>query len=143
MSSTQIANELWMIRRVFERWSVEIPVALTETFVEEDRYWHAYDDHRSVSLTSMVVADDRGPVAPNKILREALALLDGVPVEGTPPGLLGRAVAKDVTQPARASRALSGILAVTGRLLLITVTSDDPDFARRVWLSIRRASPVM
>jgi hypothetical protein len=136
MLSNAAPLELWMVCRPFERWSIQIPAGFTETFVTEDHYWHAYEDHRSVSLTSMVVTDQRGPVAPRAILREALALLVGGPVDVVPPGLMGGAVIVDTTEPARASRALSGILAVHGRLLLVTVTSDDLDFARRVWMSI-------
>jgi len=32
---------------------------------------------------------------------------------------------------------LSGMLAAEGRLLIVTITSDDLDWALQVWLSIR------
>ncbi|WP_310526626.1 hypothetical protein, partial [Nocardioides sp.] len=77
-----------------------------------------------------------------RILRQA-SPLDGSPVDEVPAGLLGRATTCVAPQPAMASRLLSGLLATDGRLLLVTVTSDDLEWARRVWLSIRsHAAPV-
>jgi hypothetical protein len=129
-------------RRVFEAWSIQLPAAFTETFVDADGYWHAYDEHRSVSLTSFVISEERDPVRANRILRQAPPL-DGSPIDQVPSGLLGRAATCAAPQPARASQILSGLLATDGRLLLVTVTSDDLEWARRVWLSIRsHAAPL-
>jgi hypothetical protein len=125
-----------VVRRVFDAWSVEVPASFAETFVHEDSYWHAWDEHRSVSLTSIVVTDKRGPVSAGLIARE-IPPMDGDPVEELPPGLAGHAGTTAAIQPARASRMLSGMLAADGRLLLATITSDDLDWARMVWLSIR------
>jgi hypothetical protein len=63
--------------------------------------------------------------------------LDGTPVDRLPPGLVGQAIVGDAIKPARASRMLSGMLAAPGRLLVATITSDDLDWARQIWLSIR------
>jgi hypothetical protein len=123
-------------RRVFEAWSIEVPAAFTETFVDADGYWHGHDERRSVSLSSFVVSEERDPVRASRILRQAPPL-DGSPVDQVPPGLLGRAVTCAASEPARASQLLSGLLATDGHLLLVTVTSDDLEWARRVWLSIR------
>ena len=123
-------------RRVFEAWSIEVPAAFTETFVDADDYWHGHDERRSVSLSSFVVSEERDPVRASRILRQAPPL-DGSPVDQVPPGLLGRAATCAAPEPARASQLLSGLLATDGHLLLVTVTSDDLEWARRVWLSIR------
>ena len=111
-------------------------IAELETFVDADGYWHGYDERRSVSLSSFVVSEERDPVRASRILRQAPPL-DGSPVDQVPPGLLGRAVTCAASEPARASQLLSGLLATDGHLLLVTVTSDDLEWARRVWLSIR------
>jgi hypothetical protein len=121
-------------RRVFEAWSIEIPAAFGETFVDGS-YWHAYDDDRSVSMSSVLLSDANGPVSADRIISE-LPLLEGRPFEELPPGLAGRATTGPTIQPARASRMLTGMLAQDGRLLIVTITSDDPDWARLVWRSI-------
>jgi hypothetical protein len=41
-------------------------------------------------------------------------------------------------QPAHASRAITGIIAVDGTALVATITSDDLSWAAIVWLSLRR-----
>jgi hypothetical protein len=125
-----------IFRRVFPAWSVEIPESFAETFVEDDAYWHAWDDHRSVSLTSIHLTDDRGPVSAGMIARR-FPRLDGSPVDDLPPGVAGRAVTTSAPLPARASQMLTGMLAAPGRLLVVTITTDDLDWARRTWLSIR------
>jgi len=73
-----------VVRRVFEAWSIEIPVSLAETFIDADSYWHAYDDHHSVSLTSIVVTDKRGPVSAQRIVRH-VPPMDGDNVRTCPP----------------------------------------------------------
>lgn len=123
-------------RWVFAAWSIQIPAAFEETFVDADGYWHGHDEHRSVSLTSLVISEGGDPVNASRILRQAPPL-DGSTVDEVPPGLLGRAATGAAPQPARASQLLSGLLATDGRVLLVTVTSDDLEWARRVWLSIR------
>ena len=55
MSRTSAPPEPTVERRVFEAWSIEIPAAFDETFIREDDYWHGYDEHRSVSLSSIVL----------------------------------------------------------------------------------------
>jgi hypothetical protein len=104
--------------------------------MESDGYWHAYEAHRSVSLTSLMVSDGGRPMTAAEMVRQ-LPRMEGTPVEELPRGLLGRAVVADAIRPARASRRLSGMLAVEGRMLIVTMTSDDLDWARRTWLSIR------
>jgi hypothetical protein len=124
-----------VIRQVFALWSIRIPASFEETFVHGDDYWHAWDADRSVSLTSIVVTDRGRPVGPGELLR-TFPPLTGDPV-ATPPGLVGWAVAAPAVQPARASRAISGVIATDGRLLLVTITGDDPNWTTATWLSIR------
>lgn len=129
-------TEPFVERRVFEAWSIEVPGAFAESFVDADGYWHGHDEHRSMSLSSFVISEGRDAVKAGRILRQAPAL-EGSPVDEVPPGLVGRAATCAAPQPARASKVLSGLLATDGRLLLVTITSDDLEWARRVWLSIR------
>jgi hypothetical protein len=123
-------------RRVFAGWSVEIPPTFAETFVDDGSYWHSSDEVRSISFSSIVLSDAQGPVSAARIVRE-LPSLEGTPLEELPAGLSGQAVTCPAPQPAKAGRMLSGMLAVDGRLLIATITSDDLDWARRVWRSIR------
>jgi hypothetical protein len=122
-------------RRVFEAWSVEIPAAFAETFVDGS-YWHGYDDDRSVSMSSILLTDPNGPVSADRILRE-LPALEGRAIDELPPGLVGLATTGPSIHPAKASRMLTGVLAEDGRLLIVTITSDDLNWARDVWRSIR------
>jgi hypothetical protein len=128
-----------IIRRVFSSWTIEIPASFAETFVDEGGYWHAYDAHRSISLTSMAVNDEHGPVSAERIMRQLRPVKrkGGAPVDELPPSCVGWAITADALQPARASRMLSGMLALDGRVLIATITSDDLDWARSTWLSIR------
>lgn len=121
---------------MFPHWAVTVPAALAETFVTDDSYWHAWDEHRSVSLTSVVFTDKRGRLAPGRKLLRRLPKLPGEPV-AMPPGFSGHATFGPATQPARASSALSGLIVVDGYVLIVTVTSDDRAWATRVWESIR------
>jgi len=54
-----------------------------------------------------------------------------------PSGLQGWAVAADAIQQARASRMLTGMLAVNGLVLVVTITSDDLAWAHMTWRTIR------
>jgi hypothetical protein len=136
MSSDTGTTDWTVLRRVFEAWSIEIPMSFEETFVKDDGYWHAYDEHRSVSLTSLAIVDDRGPVDARRIL-DQLPPLDGEPVPQLPDGLPGSAVTAEAPQPARAARLLTGVLAIDGRLLIATITGNDGSWRLRTWLSIR------
>ena len=128
-------------RRVFGSWSVAVPPAFEEAFIEDGGgYWQAWDEHRSVSLSSFVVNDDGGPV-PADELAEQVSPLEGEPIDVVPPGLTGRASEADTESPAIASRALSGVLCAHGRVLLVTITADDRAWVRETWLSIRRHQP--
>ena len=130
------------IRRVFPSWSVEIPPSFEETFVEQDMYWHAWDEARSVSLTSMTIADERGrPVSADAIEERMRPLLSGDPVAEVPLGLIAWATTDAAPASAKASQVLQGVVATRGRVLLVTVTSDDLVWARGVWLSIRHYPP--
>ena len=137
--ATVVAPKGWsQIRRVFPHWSITFPVSFEETFVEEDGYWHAWDENRSISLTSMAIADRRGRQATREELLETmLPPLSGTPLDDRPPGLSGVAAYGPIEQPARASSALTGVLPVDGRILLATITSDDFEWARETWVSIR------
>lgn len=138
MGVVESPNERTVRRRVFEAWSIEVPTTFAETFIKQDGYWHANDEFRSVSLTSMVINDAGQPVPAARIAGQILPTMRGQPQAEVPAGQLGRAVTVDLPQPARASRALSGVLVADGRLLLATITSDDLAWATRTWLSIRR-----
>jgi hypothetical protein len=129
-------------RRVFQGWSIAIPVGMEETFIGEDGYWHAWSDARSITLSSIVVTDRRGdPVPARDILAEATPM-DGVSVP-VPNDIPGWARSIEVPDVSWADRALSGILVVDGNVLIVTVTSDDPEWNKSVWRSIRhhQASP--
>ncbi len=136
MSNIAAHVEATVVRQVFPHWSITIPAALAETFVEEDAYWHAWDVRRSVSLTSLLIADRRGrPVTSRRILKRFPAQPgDRVAM---PPDLDGWAVVIAQQQPARASRAISGVIVVHGRVLIATVTAEDLAWAAGVWRSIR------
>jgi hypothetical protein len=125
------------VRRVFPSWSISVPRSFAETFEAEDGYWHAYDAHRSVSLTSVLVSDDRGPVPARTILERFESVLEGTEIPELPPGTSGWAVATEAIKPARASRMLAGLLVADGRMLVVTITSDDLAWARGIWSSIR------
>jgi hypothetical protein len=131
------SSEPTIVRRVFaQAWSIEIPASFAETFVHEDGYWHAYHSRRSVSMTSFAVSDERGP-ANAEALAQQIPWDDGEPVPELPDGLPGKAMIANAPRGARASRILSGVLAVDGRLLIVTITADDLAWARATWLSIR------
>ena len=125
-------------RQVFPHWSIKIPAAFEQTFVHEDGYWHAWDDRRSVSLTSLVIADDRKRPVPSRRILEQFPAGPGGRVE-MPTGLGGWAVNVAPERPARASRAISGLIAVDGGVLIATVTAEDLAWATGVWRSIRRS----
>jgi hypothetical protein len=127
------------VKRPFEAWSIVVPSTFAETFVEEGSYWHVYDAHRSVSLTSVLLTGDHGPVPRQAILAQlgGAAPRDQTPVDELPPGLEGWAVEGEVPQPARASRAVSGMVATDGRVLIATITSEDLGWARGIWISIQ------
>lgn len=134
--STDVKERVSLARQVFPTWSVAIPLTFDETFLTDGDYWHAWDDDRSVSLSSFVVTDGHRP-APAEQIAEQVPPPDGTPFDGLPQGLIGWAVEADAEPSARASRALSGMLATDGRALLATITSDDREWIRRTWLSIR------
>ena len=54
-----------------------------------------------------------------------------------PPGLHGWAVVITPPRPARAVSAISGVIAVDGRVLIATITADDLEWAESVWLTIQ------
>ena len=113
-----------------------MPAGFDETFVEDDAYWHAFDEQSSISLTSMLIESEDGPVRAESMMA-VFPVGEGEPVNHLPPAVLGWAVTCDAIQPARAARCLSGVLAVDGRILIVTITSDDEDWSLRTWLSIR------
>jgi len=140
MAALALDPTWWVLRRVFRTWSIHIPASFEERFVAEGNYWHAWDDDRSVSLTSFVLGDERGAPGAREILDQfepEVLTPNGKVVDAMPDGLLGWATIGPIDQPARASQALVGVLAMDGRALLGTITSEDLAWAREVWLSIR------
>lgn len=130
------------IRHVFPSWSIEVPPSFQETLIEKDAYWHAWDETRSVSLSSMLICDERGrPVDAREIEDKMRSQLLGDPVAVAPRGLIAWATTSAAIKPARASRMLQGMVAALGKVLIVTVTSDDLDWAQQVWLSIRHHEP--
>jgi len=77
-------------RRVFAAWSIAIPVSFCQAFLADDGHWHAWDERHSVSLSSIVLVADSGPVPAALIVRR-FPPLDGSPLDILPPGLLGKA----------------------------------------------------
>lgn len=128
--------EAMIVRRVFPSWSVAIPATMRETFVEPDRDWHAWDAHRSVSLTSTVIADHRGRRIPPRLVLETVPPPPGESMR-MPKGLTGWAVIFEQPAPARTRRGISGMVARRGGFLLATVTADDLEWAERVWRTIK------
>jgi hypothetical protein len=135
MSNAATRIEPTVMRQVFPYWSITIPAGFAETFVPEDGYWHAWDDRRSVSMTSVLVTDHGRPVSARLILEQFPA----EPGDGAalPPGFDGWAVVVTAPQPARAPRAITGIIVRDGRVLIVTVTAEDLTWAAGVWQSIR------
>lgn len=139
MNAPTALHEPTTRRRVFPGWSIEIPEAFEETFVVEGAgYWHAYDETRSVSLTSIVLTEDGRPVSAARIVQETRGLAGGGEIiTQLPAGRPGWACRAPADSEARASRLISGGVAVDGVLLLATVTADNDAWALRTWLSIR------
>lgn len=126
------------IRHVFPSWSIEVPPSFQEAFIEEDAYWHAWDETRSVSMSSMLICDEGGrPVDAREIEAKMRSQLPGDPVAVAPKDLLAWATSSTAIKPARASRMLQGMIAAHGKVLIVTITSDDLSWAETVWLSIR------
>jgi hypothetical protein len=136
MSTVAAPPEATIRRQVFRHWSITIPASFEETFVHEDGYWHAWDDGRSVSLTSMAITDRRKRPVPARLILEQFPAEPGNRV-ALPTDLNGWAVDRAADRPARASRAISGLIAVDGGVLIATVTADDVAWSTGVWLSIR------
>jgi hypothetical protein len=136
-------------RRIFPAWTICYPVHLQETFDSKNDYWHAWDEERSISLTSIALTSRVGhraitePEALEQIQAAASGIFVGEPIKEMPPGLRGRATIGLTIQPAGASTALTGMLAAPGRILIATITSDDLDWVRFTWRSIRHfAAPL-
>jgi hypothetical protein len=134
---SEVEPDTTVARRPFPSWSIRLPASFSHVFVHEGGYWHAWDKHRSVSLSSIELVDERGPVAADRIVDE-LTAPQGSPLAARPPGLPGWAVEDEAPQPAVATRCLSGMLAVDGRMLIVTIASDDREWTTRTWCSIRQ-----
>jgi hypothetical protein len=136
MNTVAAPSEPIVVREVFGHWTVAVPAAFEETFVAEDGYWHAWDARRSVSLTSLLLTDRLGRSVPKRQILEGIPAQRGETVP-MPPGFDGWAVVVRPPKPRRASRAVAGMIAVDGRVLLATVTADDLAWATCVWHSVR------
>ena len=136
MVKTAPRTEQTSVRRPFWRWSIAIPADMDETFVEDGGYWHAWDERRSISLTSMLVTDEHGRAVPAHHILEKSAQMEDEALPA-PNELLGWSKKIETPDSPLAGSALTGILAVDGGVLLITVTSDDLDWSESVWRSIR------
>ena len=136
MGNAAARAEPTVYRRVFERWSVTIPAGMDETFLENEGYWHAWDARRSISLTSIHLSDRRGQPVPAVAILEQTPPMDGEAMP-LPDDLPGWAVLVVVPDSPLASRAVSGIVVADGNFLIVTVTSDDLEWAQSIWRSIR------
>lgn len=130
-------RELIGFRQVFETWWIGVPVGFEQTWVDEGGYWHAWDEDRSVSMSSTVLTGPDWRPAPTDEVAEQLApLLDGEPIDDVPPGLVARATIIETEPGSRAGHAVTGWVVADGHVLIATITSDDLDWAREVWRSI-------
>ena len=131
-------------RQVFETWWIGVPFGFEETWVDEGSYWHAWDGHRSISMSSTrILQDDGQPVPAAELIAQLGEMLEGEPVVDLPPGLDARATTIVVEPPTRATRALTGYVVADGRALLTTITSDALDWAKSIWRTIgyRESAP--
>ena len=125
-------------RRAFPGWSVEIPTSFDETFILEGvGYWHAWELRRSVSLTSIFLTERGKRVPADEIVRQTRNVGPLEEFQDFPVGLIGWVGQGVALRGSRASRLVSGGLAVEGCILLATITADDLAWARSIWLSIR------
>jgi hypothetical protein len=139
-----VDRELLVFRQVFETWWIAVPAGFDDCWVAEGSYWHAWDDHRSVSVSSTVLVDDAGRAAPAAEVLDSLdGLVEGESIAEVPPGLQARATIIHTDPDSRASRAVTGFVVVDGRVLTATITSDDVPWAVRIWQTIGyRPAPV-
>jgi hypothetical protein len=137
MSYETLLQALALHRRVFPAWSIDVPSGWEETFLDDDKYWHAWTADASISLTSIALADDRGPVPAALILEQLSPAFPKPWIDDLPDGLPGYARIGATDPPARAGSFVQGITATDGRALLATITSDDNDWARSIWRSLR------
>jgi hypothetical protein len=139
-ATTSDAVEPVIRRRVFASWSIEMPPNLTEAYVSDGGYWHAYGDDRSISVSSINLTD-RGRPVPARLILQQVPPSEGVPVMVMPPGVSGWAVTRAAPpNPVGAARMLSGMLATDGHVAIVTITTDDLAWALDVWQSIRHHS---
>ena len=115
MNISTVPDAVWVQTQVFPHWSVTVPRSLTvldPDSAEDEGYWHARDEHRSVSMTSYLLVDaaTMEPVPADQIFdRLAERLLpDGRAVADQPDGMLSRAVIADDIGSSVASQALQG-----------------------------------
>jgi hypothetical protein len=126
-------------RRAFPSWSVEVPAAFEETFVQEgEGYWHAWDRTRSVSLTSVRLTDGDNDVPADALVSQMRPGLGPLrEIDERPPGLIGCIGKGKAPKGSRAGTLISGFLAIDGCILILTITSDDLAWASSVLRSIQ------
>jgi hypothetical protein len=139
------ASETTSRRRAFPSWSVEVPEVFDETFVHEgEGYWHAWDATRSVSLTSVRLTDGSRDVPAAAIVRQLQPALGSLrEIEQRPTGLLGWIGRGKAPRGSRAGKMISGILAIDGCVLILTITSDDLAWATSVLQTIKSHAPAV
>jgi len=117
----------------FQSWTIEIPGSFSSTF--EDDVWVAWDDSRSVRLTSLTVRAKDGSAL------SARELVGATPVPREPigpgdpkvEGLAG--IGKD---EATGDPVVQGVVATRGELLIVTIVfGDDESWGLATWHSIR------
>jgi hypothetical protein len=123
----------------YPQWSITLPTDLWTAVCSIETGWHARDDHRSVSLSSIGLTERGRPIPADRIAAQIGTgfLPRGQTVPDQPDGLAARAVFAPVVPPTVASRALMGVVMADGWLLVTTITADDEAWCRRVWRSIK------
>jgi hypothetical protein len=140
MSTTATAFQMLVIRQIFPSWAIAVPYGFEETLETDGGYWHAWDEHRSVSLSSVRCFDGERPVTAREMLGRFTRTCTVPGATGAtidpPRGLAGWGVEMDAPPDSRASRVLTGVIAVDGCAAVLTITSDDPYWSRTIWDSL-------
>jgi hypothetical protein len=135
-----------VVRRHPGGWSIRIPGHFVEAHDENDGHWRAFDEARTVHLSTYVCDRSRA--------RTAQQVLDnGPPFEAAPlrrlnhrdGDVVARGVLRRYTDEGTNEERLQvqGLSAVTGRMALITIDfaeETDVDWAIELWKSVRNSN---
>jgi hypothetical protein len=121
-------------------WSLDVPGSFVDTV--EGGAWIGFDAERSVRLTSLSATENDGSVPSADELAVAAPRGDS-PIPPGHPDLRGQAIFVPAGQDGEEEPTLSGLVAVAGEVLIVTIVyGREEAWARRAWSSIRaRARP--